>query len=71
MDEGESESMTDHANCNDAYKTILSNENEHSLLYLGKKFKLWKDCKIFISKWAKLQGFQVIRDHVTREGDIF
>ncbi|RIA98339.1 hypothetical protein C1645_870788 [Glomus cerebriforme] len=70
MDEGESESMADHANCNDTHEIILSNKDEHSLLYSGKKFKLWEDCEIFINKWAKLQGFQIIRDRVTHEGDI-
>ncbi|RIA88584.1 hypothetical protein C1645_826162 [Glomus cerebriforme] len=30
-------------NCNDAHETILSNEDEHSLLYSGKKFKFESD----------------------------
>ena len=55
-------------NCSDAYnETILSNESEHALLYLKKKFKSWEDCEIFISEWAKEQGFQVIKDCVTHD----
>ncbi|GET61388.1 hypothetical protein RIR_jg23604.t1 [Rhizophagus irregularis DAOM 181602=DAOM 197198] len=38
-------------NCNN--KAILSNEDEHVLLYTGKRFELWDDCEDFVSAWAK------------------
>ncbi|PKY42202.1 hypothetical protein RhiirA4_455959 [Rhizophagus irregularis] len=41
-------------NCNDVCdEAILSNKDEHVLLYSEKKFQLWKDCETFINGWAK------------------
>ncbi|CAB4414213.1 unnamed protein product [Rhizophagus irregularis] len=57
-----------HDNCND--KAILSNEDEHVLLYTGKRFELWDDCEDFVSAWAKRQGFRIIKDRVVRDGGV-
>ena len=41
---------------------VLSNKDEHTLLYSGKKFELWEDCESFINEWAKQQDFRLIKD---------
>uniref|UniRef100_U9TS40 Uncharacterized protein n=1 Tax=Rhizophagus irregularis (strain DAOM 181602 / DAOM 197198 / MUCL 43194) TaxID=747089 RepID=U9TS40_RHIID len=34
-------------------KMILSNENNHILLYLERKFESWEACENFINMWVK------------------
>ena len=39
-------------------------------MYSGKTFTSWEECEHFLNKWAKDQGFHVIKDHVTHESGI-
>jgi hypothetical protein len=46
--------------------SIEINENiqETTSLFSGKKFPLWEVCETFINKWAKRQGFCIVKDCV-------
>ncbi|CAB4441699.1 unnamed protein product [Rhizophagus irregularis] len=52
-----------HDNCND--KAILSNEDEHVLLYTGKRFELWDDCEDF-----NPEGFVIINKIVDQHNHL-
>ncbi|CAG8818925.1 5716_t:CDS:1, partial [Dentiscutata erythropus] len=37
-------------------------KTETATLYTGKKFSNWELCKAFLNKWAKKQGFHLIKN---------
>ena len=57
----------------DFNRAVLPNEFENdsnSSLFSGKKFTSWDGCEKFLDEWSKAQGFCIIKDRVTRNGDV-
>ncbi|CAG8486801.1 10775_t:CDS:2 [Funneliformis caledonium] len=51
-------------------QVILYKENELASLFSRKKFTSWEACETFINKWAKVQGFHIVKDQVVRENGV-
>ena len=50
--------------------SVCSSQIIATSLYSRKTFTSWEECEHFLNKWAKDQGFHVIKDCVTRESGI-
>ncbi|CAG8661851.1 727_t:CDS:1, partial [Scutellospora calospora] len=55
-------------NSNELDKSIIEPETVN--LYVVKTFQNWELCEAFLCKWAKKQGFRIIKDRVYHEEDV-